>query len=295
MKISRRFQLNIEDVIRFGPQFLWRHSPRITGADTVLVHAGQQPIHVRAGESDVAAVREIFGTRQYDIDAVIEPLKRRIDSRYDAICQSGMTPVIVDAGANIGAASLWFKQRFPNAAVISIEPEAGNFSVLRKNAALVEGMIPVHAAVGATAGFVSIRNDDVGWAAQTVRSDSGIPIITMEEAFSQIPDGVPFAAKIDIEGFESDLFARNVDWLNGTFVVHIEPHDWLMPGKGTSLSFQKALAQYDYEVFLAGEILTYVRIESADTRQHARASTCIRLNAQGFNHVLTKASKSPLA
>jgi FkbM family methyltransferase len=260
MNITRRFQINFRDIVRFGPQFMWRHSPRITRADTALVYAGGQPIHVRAGESDVAAVREIFGTRQYDIDAVIEPLKRRIDRRYDAICSSGKTPVIVDAGANIGAASLWFKQRFPKSSVVSIEPEAGNFSVLRKNAALTKGMIPVQAAIGSSGGFVSISNNELGWAARTVRSDSGLPVITMREAFSRIPNGVPFIAKIDIEGFESDLFARNFEWLNDTFVVHIEPHDWLMPGKGTSLSFQKALAQHDYEMFLAGEIISYVKL-----------------------------------
>src|SRR5436309_1970425 len=142
MRISRRVLANFEDILRFGPQFLRRHFPRITGSDTALVRAGGQNIHVRAGESEVAAVREIFGTRQYDIDAVIEPLKRRIDGRYDAICKSGKTPVIVDAGANIGAASLWFARRFPDCAVVSVEPEPGNFSVLRKNAAFVNNMFP---------------------------------------------------------------------------------------------------------------------------------------------------------
>jgi FkbM family methyltransferase len=260
MGISKRIYVNLEDVIRFGPRILWRHSPRVTGAGTVLIRAGTQKVHVRAGESDIAAVRQVFGTGQYDIDRVIGPLKSRIDSRYNDICQKGETPVIVDAGANIGAASLWFKRRFPNSAIVSIEPERGNFSVLKKNATLASNVIPVNAAVGSSPGFVSVQNDKFGWASQTIRSGSGCPVITMEDAFARVPHGTPFIAKIDIEGFESDVFARNTSWLQETFVVHIEPHDWLMPGKGTSLSFQKALAQYDYELYIAGEILTYVKM-----------------------------------
>jgi FkbM family methyltransferase len=219
MSIARRFQLNIGDVVRFGPQFLWRHLPRLTSADTVLIYAGAQPIYVRAGESDVAAVREIFGPRQYDIDAVIEPLRRRIDGRYDDIYRSGKTPVIVDAGANIGAASLWFKQRFPNSAVVSIEPEPGNFAVLKKNAALVNDMIPLQAAVGSSSGFVTVKDGNLGWATQVDRSDIGLPITTMQEAFSMVPNGVPFIAKIDIEGFESDLLLAIMG--GSTFVVHM--------------------------------------------------------------------------
>jgi len=80
----------------------------------------------------------------------------------------------------------------------------------------------------------------------------------MAEAFGM---GVPFIAKIDIEGFESDLFSANTQWLADTFVVFIEPHDWLLPGKCTSRSFQAAMGEEDYEIYLSGEILTYIRRE----------------------------------
>jgi hypothetical protein len=90
----------------------------------------------------------------------------------------------------------------------------------------------------------------------------------MKEAFSRIPNGMPFIAKVDIEGFESDLFSQATEWLSETFVVHIEPHDWMMPGKGTSLTFQRAMAEHKYEMFLAGEILTYVRLREDRNRSH---------------------------
>jgi hypothetical protein len=75
-----------------------------------------------------------------------------------------------------------------------------------------------------------------------------------------VPKGEAFIVKIDIEGFESDLFASNTDWLEHTFAVFIEPHDWLLPYEGTSQSFQKALVRWPFDLFLIGENLLYVRL-----------------------------------
>jgi hypothetical protein len=78
----------------------------------------------------------------------------------------------------------------------------------------------------------------------------------MEDAFIE---GEPFIAKVDIEGFEADLFSDNTDWIAKTFVVFIEPHYWMMPERGTSRSFQAAMGREDFEIYLAGEMLTYIR------------------------------------
>jgi hypothetical protein len=67
----------------------------------------------------------------------------------------------------------------------------------------------------------------------------------------------PFIIAIDIEGFESDLFAYNADWLKQ--FTHIEPHDWLLTGQNTSRSFQSALGREDFDVLLCGEDVVYVR------------------------------------
>ena len=83
----------------------------------------------------------------------------------------------------------------------------------------------------------------------------------MSDAFSRIRHGTPFIAKIDIEGFESEVFLDNLGWLDDIYMLLIEPHDWLFPGQRKSRSLQRAMASRDFEIFISGENLVYVRAE----------------------------------
>jgi hypothetical protein len=95
----------------------------------------------------------------------------------------------------------------------------------------------------------------------TSRSIEGeVPIVTIPELVSTVPDGRLFGAKIDIEGFESDVFSQNTDWLNDLKFLFLEPHDWMLPGAKTSREFQKRLAHCDFDIIVAGENLLYVAI-----------------------------------
>jgi hypothetical protein len=99
----------------------------------------------------------------------------------------------------------------------------------------------------------------MGWAVTTVRTETGgLAAITMDDAIASVPNGAPFIAKIDIEGFEADLFAGDLAWIDRMALVMIEPHDWLFPGKKTSRTFQSAMGDRDFELFISGENLVYV-------------------------------------
>lgn len=260
MSALGRLKQNFEDARVFGPTFLMRHVARVSGAQTTQVTVpGIGAVHVRVGESDVAAVRQVFGEADYDLGAG-SPVTARIRARCRAILDAGQVPVIVDAGANIGAASLWFRGAYPEATIVAIEPEPGNGAILHRNLDGRANMVVLDAAIGAEPGFVAIENAQSGWGARTQRSDQGVPVVTVAQAIAAVPGGVPLIVKVDIEGFENELFTRNLDWIADAYVVIIEPHDWMLPGQHSSRSFQKAMAAHDFELFLSGENLIYVRV-----------------------------------
>jgi FkbM family methyltransferase len=255
MNIASRIRTNLADAFCFGPQFLLRHLRRKTPVITAKI-SGVGQISFRRG--DVPVLRQVFRDQQYEVGGAVG---KKISQRYHEIIRDGKIPTIIDAGANIGTASIWFSAKFPNSAIVAIEPEPGNAAVLRKNVEASPRITVLEAAIGSHAGYVAVP-EFTGSGVQTERSDHGIPIVTMHQAFSSVPNGIPFIAKIDIEGFESDLFSTNVGWLDEVQVVFIEPHDWMIPEKRTSRGFQRAMGERDFDIFLRGDNLV-VRAQEA--------------------------------
>jgi FkbM family methyltransferase len=258
--LFRKVKTNLSDIRFFGPMVVQRHFKR-HGRDRQMTidvpNIGA--VHIRAGESDIATLRQVFIFGEYDLSHP-DHLNRRVNALYSQIIKQGSTPIIADIGANVGSASLWFKQQFPDAAVIAVEPDPGNAAVLRRNLAGLPLVSVVEAAIGASSGFVALENPSSGWAVQTKRADVGVPIVTVDDVLAKVPGGTPFIVKIDIEGFESDLFKTNFDWIARTYVVMIEPHDWMLPGQMTSRGFQQAMAAHPFEMFIRGENIIYARV-----------------------------------
>lgn len=257
MGMADRINRNVELLRYLGFSSLRRFQPGERAATRVRMK-GVGTLHLRLGDSDFAAFKQVFVGGEYDF-AAIGAARRRVDERYAAILRGGGVPVIVDAGANVGAASLWFAREYPAAQVVAVEPDPGNARLLRLNVAREPRVFVLEAAIAGTPGNVSLAGPGLGWAVQTVRSDDGpLPAITMDQAIATIPNGEPFIAKIDIEGFEADLFAGDTRWIDRTQVVIVEPHDWLFPGRGTSRSFQSAMGARNFELYISGENLIYV-------------------------------------
>ena len=253
-----------KDALGFGILTALKSIGRHFGKGYMTVYVrGVGSVAIRKQQSDFDTLRQCFRDKEYAVGNC--EVEARILREYHTIIERGMIPVIVDAGANVGAASLWFRKEFPLATVVAIEPDAGNVEILKRNVG-GDGKVKVmQAAIGSSPGFVAVQNNGAAWAITTERAEQGCPIITMDQSVWEVPDGIPFLAKIDIEGFEEDLFAKNVGWLDRTFAVFIEPHDWLLPGKHTSGSFQKAMALRDFELFMRGENLLYVKLKGDNT------------------------------
>jgi FkbM family methyltransferase len=242
-----------------NPIFPLRHLAPVFGLQEVALNIrGFGRMIIRTNSSDACTLRQVF--RDHDYDVMRFPQGKGILQAYTTLLKRHEIPIIIDAGANIGAAAIWFAKVFPQAFVLAIEPEPHNADLCRRNVASVERITVIEAALGATPGHSSIsKSAGQSWSFQTFRSHQGtIPTVTIAELVKSIPNGRLFAAKIDIEGSESDVFSQNTEWLDDVTFLFLEPHDWLLPGAKTSREFQKRVAQNDFDLVVAGENLLYV-------------------------------------
>lgn len=260
MSVMSRIRNNLKDISVFGPSAAFRHLARLRNDRVATISAPDVgSVFIRTGESDIAAMRQVFMDRDYDISWPTH-LAARLKKRYETILSSGGKPIIVDAGANIGAASLWFGHAYPQAHIVAVEPDPGNAAILNRNIAHRKNHVVMEAAIGAEGGFVSLVNEGLGWAVRTRRAETGLPVVTVEDAFKASGGDTPFIVKVDIEGFEKDLFASNTAWIEQCYAVIIEPHDWMLPGEMSSRTFQQAMAQHPFELFMRGENIIYARV-----------------------------------
>jgi FkbM family methyltransferase len=212
--------------------------------------------HYRAGTSDEGVIGQIFRTVDYDLSR----LRRMPDlTRYLAEgAASGRRPLVIDAGANIGASPVYFASAFPGARVVAIEPDDDNFELLKKN---IEGLdvVSIHGAVASASGRARLTDPGAGhWgfrAERTAETDGPmVACVSVNDLYVQhMGDAFPFVVKIDIEGAEGEVFSANTEWVARTPVVIVELHDWLLPKQGTSQSFLRCISALDRDFIHIGE------------------------------------------
>ncbi len=206
-------------------------------------------------------VRQVFGQHDLDLSKCVQHAK--VQRHYEEMCAKGQVPIIIDAGANIGAASIWFASRYPKAKILAIEPDPANAACCRTNTRTFDNIAVIEAGIGSSSGGLTLVNPSgASWSVQTERCAEGgdVSIRTVPDLVASVPNGRLLIVKIDIEGFESDLFSANTSWIDDAVVIVIEPHDWLLPGQKSSRAFQKAFAEREFEVVLSGENLIYFNL-----------------------------------
>lgn len=193
---------------------------------------------------DRAVIKHIFVRQDYDLETLSR--RRDIFARYDEICAAGNTPLIIDAGANIGASCLYFANAFPKAHVIGIEPEPENFRIATENCKEVPRIQLIHAGVANASGRARISNPGAeNWGFRTEADAGGnLPLVSINEMVDDATrlNRVPFLVKIDIEGFEENVFASNTEWVDKCYVLIIELHDWMLPAQANSRHFLQCIA-----------------------------------------------------
>jgi len=226
-------------------------TPRRAGA-LFAVRLDGRCVWLRNTTSDTSIFFQIMVQREYETGEW-PTLHERLMRRYEHLIESGRAPVIIDAGANIGLASLWFADKFPQARIYAVEPEESNLALLRRNVASLPNIAALAGAVWDHPAQLKIRNPDAGAGAfRTVEAAGSVRALTIPEIASAHDDDL-FIAKIDIEGGEAALFRSNTGWCGTANLVILELHDWLYPGERTSQNFLRVASQLDVDFVIRGE------------------------------------------
>ncbi len=206
---------------------------------------------VRTRSSDVWTYEKIFISREYDLPAV------ETDPR-----------IIIDVGANVGYASVYFAERYPHARIIAVEPEEGNFALLQRNTAPYKNVTTVRAALWPHSATVAIDNPgDASWAFRIREpehaSSGAVRGISMLELLDEYDISTIDLLKIDIEGAEKEVFQPGCEaWLAKTRVLVAELHDWMRDGCATA--FYRSTSQFPFKHLTSGENVVLVRQHSPD-------------------------------
>jgi FkbM family methyltransferase len=217
------------------------------------VSLGNQSAWLRSTPSDIAIFDQIMV--KLDYETAHWPLHHKhLREAYSRILAADRTPIIIDAGANIGLASLWFAREYPEARIFTIEPDDDNLAVLDRNLGHLPNVTVLPGAIWDQPAKLQIGNPGAGAGAfRVVEGQGDLRAYSVAEILTMEPDGSLFIAKIDIEGGESALFRSNTEWAAEASLIIIEPHDWLYPMEGTSRNFLRALAGLPFDFVFRGE------------------------------------------
>jgi FkbM family methyltransferase len=136
----------------------------------------------------MAVVVEVFVSNHYDDAAVAAP------------------SAVLDLGGHIGAAALFFRGRYPEARIVSVEASPQLVGLLRRNTAGL-GIEVVHAAVAGSAGTATFHESPESWGGSIgagVGRAVEVPAVTLDELLAEHAID---AVKMDVEGAEFDVVA----------------------------------------------------------------------------------------
>lgn len=220
----------------------------------------QHTVSLRGRTSDIQTFFQIFALQEYGFDHFAQ--SNAVQAAYDDALASGLRPVIIDCGANIGLSAIWFALRFPRARIIAVEPSASNMKLLAENTAPYGQIEGRNAAISDRNAFAKVSNPEAEpWAFKVTELNqadddaacSVVPTLSIRQLVEEAPDGRVILVKIDVEGAEDAVFRSDVSWLGNVPLLVIETHDALQPFRGLSRNLFRALADLPFEICFAGE------------------------------------------
>ncbi|MGN6296287.1 MAG: FkbM family methyltransferase [Ginsengibacter sp.] len=213
----------------------------------VSVRGCQHPIYLRNSPSDTQIFTQLFLREELKVDLECYP------------------KIIIDGGANIGLATVYLKNRYPDASIYSIEPDRSNFEILLMNTKRYKNIICYNNGIWNKSANLIIENKEAGSESFIVREvfdkeingEDVIPAITIGNIVSENRIDSIGLLKLDIEGSEAMVFADNFkEWIEITDNILVEIHNWI--NKDANKIVMAALDEvYNYK--MAGEYYFFTK------------------------------------
>lgn len=164
---------------------------------------------------DIAVLEEVFGQEEYSCD-VSFPVK-----------------VIIDIGAHAGASSVYFSLKYPNASIISLEPDPRNYKKLLRNIDPYKKVVTIQAAIGDHDGEKVFYTHPSSISSSFVKRDetakaTQVKVKTLASLLHDFNLSAVDILKFDIEGGEWDML-RDFSEKNTVKVFLGEVHPDLIP------------------------------------------------------------------
>ncbi len=196
-------------------------------------------LYFRKDSKDYETFEEIFQKNIYDVALPFIPV------------------TIVDAGANVGFASLFFKLKYPKSHILAIEIESENIEMIKKNTAQISNFEVISKALYNRKAYFKIENPFNATNSFQINetedvNNFDIESITVDEVLTYKKWKTIDVLKIDIEGAEKQLFENNYQsWIPKVKVIMIETHDRML--LNCSLTVIRALSEFNFILYTTTE------------------------------------------
>ena len=220
----RSFMRWSTDILTYRMLRVWRPPGR--GRMRTITLAGDTKLTYRCNRGDLLTLREVWVDEVYRLPG------------------SGHPRSLVDLGANIGLASVWFARTYGCTFIVAVEPLAENARLLRHNLRQNDIAATVlECAVGAAAGEGRFaRSEEPNSGRLVPDGELAVDVCSMATVLAALGElgGCVDIVKIDIEGGEEALLGGRPDWLANVDTVVVELHPDLADIDGVVRGIERA-------------------------------------------------------
>ena len=234
-------------IIRLGPLQAFKLivlAPRMNRPFLIHARGYEHPIQIRGKSSDDWVLNSIIVCREYSGFISKRPAR------------------ILDGGANIGLADIYWSQLYPGVEIVAIEPDPDNFELLQRNTEHLENVSLIQGGIWSRKVKLRVEYPSAEkYAIRVVEDENGtIEAHSIDSIMSDLGWDWIDVVKLDVEGSEVAILSENIDqWIDKIGTLIIEIHQDIAP-KSARVLFQ-AFAERDFHLSWRGENLILRRIQ----------------------------------